>query len=99
MLKIMFKKYEGGMRFGGWHGSRISNKVELPVLLKGKDLAPFYYKTGCLKIDKRKDELLSTLANESQRHNYYLFAYSTQSGSLDSGHYVSHSLQYYEENN
>ena len=33
MLKIMFKKYEGGMRSGGWFGSRISNKVEIPVLL------------------------------------------------------------------
>ena len=29
----MFKKYEGGMKFGGWHGSRIGNKVEIPVLL------------------------------------------------------------------
>lgn len=48
----MFKKYEGGMSSGSWFGRRISNKVELPVVLKGNSLAPFYYKTGCLKIDK-----------------------------------------------
>ena len=51
----MFKKYEGGMSFGSWSGRRISNKVELPVMLEGKALTQFYYKTGCLKIDKKKD--------------------------------------------
>jgi len=77
MLKIMFKKYEGGMEFGSWMGRRISNQVEIPVVLEGKGLSQYYYKTGCLQIDKKKDNLLVQLAEESQKYNYYLFAYST----------------------
>ena len=66
MLKIMFKKYEGGSsNKGKWKGKRIANGVRLPVKLESKLLAPFYYKSGCLKIDKEKNDLLALLATES----------------------------------
>ncbi len=93
VLKIMFKKYEWSP-FGG--GSRLSNNVSIPVCLSKEALGPLFFQPGSVPgMDKSTECTLQQITNNQLTQDYYLFSYSQQSGSLDSGHYITHTLQYY----
>lgn len=87
---MLFKKYEWSP-FGG--GSRLSNNVSVPVCLSKEALSPLFFQSGSVSgLDKRLDCTLQQIANNQRQNDYYLFSYSQQSGSLDSGHYITHTL-------
>jgi len=96
MLKMLFKKYTYSNHSGG---SRLGTNILLPVLFRQKVFERFFFQNGKVgSLEQQQSELLHAVCMQNKMFKYYLFAYSVQNGTLDSGHYVTYALQYYLAN-